>query len=259
MTTFLRAAGHAVNPVTRDGIAALLADRRPAGEVIDCIGLTGDFRTQPLATAEAHVAIVARVLERVDLISFLYLSSTRLYARTELGREDMPIAVQPAYAGDVYNITKLAGEALCLSDRRPTVRVARLSNVYGPGMSRSSFLGDVLAEGRAHGRVLLRQSLRSTKDYIGIGDTVALLHAIATNGQARLYNVASGANTSHDAIAGVLTRQCGWHIDVAPDAAAWRVPRIDVQRIAIEFGPPRNGVLDDLPALAGPPRQEVAC
>lgn len=157
--------GHEVVAVDRAGLPAFLTGGGEAGHVVYCIGLTGDFRTRPLDTAEAHAGIVAQVLQRVRLESLLYLSSTRLYARAEMAREDVPLPVQPAAASDLYNVTKLAGEALCLSDPRPCIRVARLSNVYGPGMGVASFLGQVLAEGAASGRVLLRQSLRSAKDY----------------------------------------------------------------------------------------------
>ena len=272
MTAHLRAAGHDVNAVGRAGMAEFLADCRPAGHVIYCIGLTGDFRARPLETADAHVGLVGRVLAHADLASFLYLSSTRVYARADTGREDSVLVAQPTAASDLYNITKLAGEALCLSDARPTVRAARLSNVYGPGMGTDSFLGQVLAEGAATGGVTLRQNLRSAKDYVALTDVVPALHAIAERGQARLYNVASGANITHDQIAGVLTRSFGWSIAVDENAAGVRFPRIDTNRLSIEFGPPRRALLDDLPqlgaalgALSGAAlggvmqRQEVAC
>ncbi len=255
----LRAGGHAVNAITRAILPSFLAGGAPGGHVIHCIGLTADFRSRPLATADAHVGLVGRILAEVDLESFLFLSSSRVYARAELGREDAEIAVQPGQPGDLYNITKLAGEALCLSDPRPAVRVARLSNVYGRGMGTYSFLGQVLTEGAASGAVMLRQSLRSAKDYVALDDVVSAVPAIAERGQARLYNVASGVNTSHDAIAGVLTRRLGWRVEVAETAAAVRFPRLDVTRLAVEFGAPASTVLEDLPGLADAVRREVAC
>ena len=47
--------GHRVRAVTRGALPALLETRRNAGHVIDCIGLTGDFRARPHDTAEAHL------------------------------------------------------------------------------------------------------------------------------------------------------------------------------------------------------------
>jgi nucleoside-diphosphate-sugar epimerase len=259
MVRHLCAAGHDVAPVARAGLDAFLVGRFPAGHVIDCIGLTGDFRTRPLETAEAHVGIVARVLARASMASFLLLSSTRVYARASSTREDAELLIAPLIGGDLYNVTKLAGEALCLSDPRPELRVARLSNVYGPGIGGACFLGQVLADGRMSGAVTLRQGLLSTKDYVALDDVVALLEGIATAGRKRLYNVASGANTTHDAIARVLALAAGWRIIAAEGAATVRFPRIDITRIKTEFRMPRRGVLEDLPALAAVQRQEVAC
>ena len=264
LVAHLRAAGDEVVAVRREGLSGFLEGRSsaghvPAGHVIDCIGLTGDFRNRPLETAEAHVGVVARALARGGMTSFLLLSSTRVYARAAGTREDAEVPAVPAAAGDLYNITKLAGEALCLSDPRPGWRVARLSNVFGAGMGAACFLGQVLAEGRATGQVTFRQGLLSTKDYVAIEDVVPLLAGIAVSGRERLYNVASGANTTHDAIASVLSRRVGWRIVAEEGAATVRFPRIDINRIRNEFGTPRRGVLDELPALAAVQRQEVAC
>jgi len=259
LAAHLRAAGRRVNAVTRADLPGFLALRPLAGEVIYCIGLTADFRTRPLETAEAHCGLVARMLAELDFQSFLLLSSTRVYGRAEIGREELPLAVLPGAPGDLYNITKLAGEALCLSDPRSAVRVARLSNVYGEGMGAGNFLGQILAEGHAHGAITLRQSLRSAKDYIAISEVVPALLAIADCGAARLYNVASGVNTSHDAIVGVLRNALGWDVTVAETAAATRFPRIDIARLSLEFGAPCNRILEDLPALARSLQQESVC
>lgn len=259
LVAHLRAAGREVAAVGRAGLAGLLEAGQPAGHVVCCIGLTADFRTRKFETAEAHVGVPARVLAGLELDSFLYLSSTRVYARAEVAREDLPLAVQPAAASDLYNLTKLAGEAVCLSDPRPEIRVARLANVYGPGMGTGSFLGQVLDEGAARGVVDLRQGMLSAKDYVAVGDVVAALAAIAERGRSRLYNVASGSNVTHDAIAAALGRARGWRFAVSGEAASVRFPRIDIGRLGIEFGAPRRRLLDDLAELSEWQGQEVAC
>ncbi len=167
--------------------------------------------------------------------------------------------MQPNARSDLYNLTKLTGEALCLSDPRNTVRVARLSNVFGAGMHRQSFLGQILADGAAASSITLHQNLRSAKDYISITEVVPALIAIGMKGSARLYNVATGVNTTHDAIAGVLTANFGWLITARENAAAVRFPRIDIGRLAMEFTAPRNTILDELPQLAKSFVPEVAC
>lgn len=246
---WLRARGHAVTAVGRRDITDLLTARVPLGHVLCCIGLTADFRDRPLATADAHVGLVAQFLAALEFESFLYLSSSRVYARADVGREDLPLEVQPSALGDLYNITKLAGEALCLSDPRPQVRVARLSNVYGPGMGPGNFIGQILAEGLRSGEVLLRQGLLSSKDYVALDDVLPALYAITTSGGARIYNVARGHNITHDAIVAVLTQRLGWRVTAGETAAAVRFPRLDVSRLATEFAAPRRLLLEDLPQL----------
>jgi len=255
----LRAEGRPVLAVTRADLPDFLRTPPPACDIVYCIGLTADFRTRRLEAAEAHAGLVARVLALEEIRSFLYLSSTRVYGRNEATREDAPLVVQPSAPGDLYNLSKLAGEALCLSDPRPTVRVARLSNVFGPGMGTTNFLGQVLAEGAASGAVTLWQSMHSAKDYIAVEDVLTALLAIAERGATRLYNVASGANITHDAIARVLSRELGWQFTAHGDTAAVRYPRIDISRLAVEFAAPRNTLIADLPRLARSFAQEFAC
>jgi nucleoside-diphosphate-sugar epimerase len=126
-------------------------------------------------------------------------------------------------------------------------------------MGTGSFLGQVLDEGARGGRVRLRQGMLSAKDYVSISDVVAALAAIAECGRARLYNVASGVNVTHDAIAGALGHARGWSIDVDGEAASVRYPRIDVNRLAVEFGAPRRRLLDELGELALAQPREAAC
>lgn len=254
----LQDAGHRVHPVTRGALPVLLETRRNAGHVIDCIGLTGDFRARPHDTAEAHVGVTARCLAGLCFDSFLFLSSTRVYGRAAATREATPLPCNSADPSELYNLTKLTGEALCLTDTRPTARVVRLSNVYGGDMPDDTFLGQLLREGRSTGAVRFRQSAQSTKDYVGLAQVTRLLAAIATGGQHRLYNLAAGVNTSHAAIAVVLRRRFGWHIHFAPDAPTVRFPPIDTARLSVEFGAALSNLSADLATL-GADGQEVQC
>ena len=151
-------------------------------------------------------------------------------------QEDTPLPCVPTDPSDLYNLTKLAGEALCLADPRPTVRAVRLSNVYGAPMPADTFLGQVLSEGARTGAVKFGQSPQSSKDYVSLGEAARLLPAIATSGRHRLYNLAAGANTSHAAIAARLRRHFGWHMAFAPDAPTLRFPPIETSRLTAEFG-----------------------
>ena len=134
LVAWLESGDHVVHAVTRASLPALLASRRPAGHVIDCVGISNDCRLCPLDTAEAHVGLVAHCLTELKFESFLLLSSTRVYAHAGATHEDATLSALPSDPADLYNLTKLAGEALCLADPRFSVRVARLSDVYGMDM-----------------------------------------------------------------------------------------------------------------------------
>jgi nucleoside-diphosphate-sugar epimerase len=258
LVAWLKSQDHIVHAVTRASLPALLFGRRPAGHVIDCIGLTGDFRSRPLDTAEAHVGLVARCLSELRFQSFLLLSSTRVYCRASATHEDTALPTVPADPSDLYNLTKLAGEALCLANRRPDIRVARLSNVYGASVPAETFLGQVLRAGHRNGEVVFRQSAASAKDYVSLAAVVRLLPTIAAAGRQRIYNIAAGDNTSHATIADRLTELTGWRTSFDTDAPTLRHLPIDTTRLDAEFGPTSSNLSADLPALLAT-AQEQQC
>ena len=173
----LRGLGWKVRPVLRgdDGWRG-----EALGHVFYCVGLTADFRTRPFETIDAHVSFAVEVLRSARFDSFLYCSSTRVYARCQAAREDRPLVVDPADPSDLYNLSKLMGEAACLSVPREEVRVARLSNVLGADPGSENFVTAVVREALRDGRVTLGAAAASAKDYIAVDEAVATLARIAT-------------------------------------------------------------------------------
>lgn len=230
------------------------------GHVIYCIGLTADFRDKPVTTMEAHVGRLADLLRSSRYESFLYLSSTRVYAGADATAEYTRIGIDPADPDQLYNISKLAGEALCLSLPNPRVRVARLANVFGPGMGGKSgnngnFLAAVVQEAAGKRFVELETSFSSAKDYVAVDDVVRAIERIARAGTERLYNVASGRNITNKQIAEALRKHCGATVVVKPGARTVAYPEIDTTRIAALFDGAKPkwapaDLLDRLPALA---------
>ena len=212
------------------------------GHAIYCIGLTADFRRRPLDTMRAHVCVLADVLERCAFDSLLYLSSTRVYAGAESGAEEAKLRTDPNAPGDLYNLSKLAGESLCLAQTNPAVRVARLSNIFCADrevLARSSdFLPSLIQAAVRDGRICLETAPDSTKDFVAMSDAVRALHKIAGGGTHRLYNVASGRNVSHGEIVGALQDLTGCDVEVSPGAPRTIFPTIDVSRLGSEFAPP---------------------
>lgn len=198
--------------------------------------MTADFRERPLQTAQAHVGVLADLMQRYEFQTFLYLSSTRVYAGVETAMEDTSVHIQPANPDHLYNVTKLAGEALCLARGTPGWRVARLSNVIGPGDSPKNFLPSLISDARTSRRVMLRTAPDSSKDYIAVSDVVRAIERVALGGRHRIYNVASGRNTNHRTIADLLRIKFGAEVSYADQAALVAFPEISIARLVDEFG-----------------------
>lgn len=240
----IRAAGRSCWTPER-GEASLL--RRRLGHVICCVGLTADYRDRPYDAVRAHVGFVAEILERATFDSFLYLSSTRLYAGCRIGTEAASLRIGPDV--DLYDASKLLGEALCLSTRRAAVRVARLSNVYGDDADSPNFLPSLIRDAVDRGRVLLKTSYDSAKDYVGVEDVADVLPRLAAKGRRRLYNVAGGRRTSNRSLAEALRRVTGCRVMVERGAPTVRYPPIRIDRIRSEFNFEPGNVLDDIEGL----------
>jgi nucleoside-diphosphate-sugar epimerase len=221
--------------------------REELGHVFFCIGMTADWRQRPLDAVHAHVGRLVDLLERARFDSLLYLSSTRVYKRAHAAREDSPLVALPAELDDLFDLSKMLGESACLADARRT-RVVRLSNVFGDDLCSENFLSSVLRDA-VRGKLVLRSALESAKDYVSVADVAELLPRIALAGAERVYNVASGQNTSHRQIADEVARLTGCTLEVVERAPVASFPAIAVDRIASEFGFIPRPVISALPQL----------
>jgi nucleoside-diphosphate-sugar epimerase len=205
------------------------------GNVIYAVGLTSDFRSRPYDTVEAHVSKLIEFFKYAKFESFLYLSSTRVYSRSSYGNEESELSVLSSDPSDLYNLSKLLGESICLQHARSCIRVARLSNVVGgDDVNSENFLPTLVREARS-GCIRLQTTLDSAKDYVHIDDVVRLLLLIAENGRHRIYNVASGLQTDHQTWTDELVKQLGCHVEVIPTAQTLRFPQIEIERVKCEF------------------------
>lgn len=225
------------------------------GHVFYCAGLTADFRQRPFATVEAHVQYLAFILEHGHFHSLTYLSSTRVYAGAQNTHESASLQVRPENPSDLYNLSKLMGESLCLnagvgsaSQTKPMINVVRLSNVFGAGMPASNFLAEILAEAKANKSVVFRTSGESEKDYIAVSDVVNYLPQIALAGRGGIINLASGKNRSHRELASCL-EAAGITCSFEKNAPTVSFPIIDIQKLRAQFGDVRHDVLDALPHI----------
>lgn len=219
------------------------------GHVIYAIGVTADFRQRPFDTMDAHVGVATRILHDADFDSFLYLSSARLYRHAGSTAERERICVDPEDPEDFYDLTKLAGEALCHRAGRRNVRIARLSNVIGHDFRSRNFVFDLMRAAWTKRLITLRSAVDSSKDYIMVEDVVQMLPLIATRGMHHCYNLASGVNLRHADILAPIVQVTGASVTIAEGARTETFPLMDTGRLRSEFDFVPTSVLPRLAPL----------
>lgn len=240
----LRATGWTCEAISRNDKEI---PQRHLGHVFYCAGLTADFRERPFDTVEAHVSYLGQWLKFAKFDSLTYLSSTRVYADAASTSESASLLVNPGVAGDLYNLSKLMGESLCLQSGR-SVRIARLSNVYGLQMPERNFLAEILSAAARDKHVLFRSAPESEKDYISVHDVVAAIPRIALDSSNGIFNLASGVNVSNRMIADSLMK-VGVTCEFEANAPAIKFPCIETQKLEAKFGNRTCDLVQDLPSL----------
>ena len=208
----------------------------PLGHVLYCAGTTADFRQRPFDTIEAHISQLNRILRDGRFDSLTYLSSTRVYIHSETTNENARISVDPNNPEDLFNLSKLSGESLCINSGRRNVRAIRVSNVIGEDPDAKNFVFDLMRAAKVDGRIVLRSSLASEKDYIHIADVVAATAMIARGGTRPLYNLASGTNVTNQQMVEQILLEIPAELEIVANAPTIRFRPIDIGRIVGEFG-----------------------
>lgn len=220
------------------------------GCVFYCVGVTADFRKQPMNTVDAHVAYLLKVLRHTSFQSFVYLSSARVYLGAEQTCEDSEIRVRSDDFEQIYNLSKLMGESLCLNCGHDNMHVVRLSNVLGNGGPQSPcFLSSIIDMAVQEGHVTLHSSLESSKDFIYIDDVVDILPKIPRAKGRNIYNVASGKNITNKEIVECINSTTGSTYDVMENAPTISFPKISINRITQEYQFAPQNVMEILPEI----------
>lgn len=205
------------------------------GRVIYCIGLTADFRSYPFETVDAHIIKLMTILSSCSFESFVYLSSARVYLYSKSTREDQDLKINPSRSDDLYNLSKLTGESICLSLNNPFIKIVRLSNVLGPDLNSTNFIFDLIKSAICTNKIELKSDLNSSKDYIHIDDVVELIVKISNKSEYTIYNLASGINLSHGQILNEISKNIFFTLEINKNAKIYKFPEINVDRIKNEF------------------------
>ena len=226
------------------------------GHVIDCVGCDRSV-TEAHAVVDSHVTHLSNVLAHAKFDSFLYLSSTRVYLNARHANEDAELTVLPDDPDRLFNLTKLTGEALCLSMDKPDVRIARLSNVYGYNPRSTRFLASLIRAAVTGGCLKLSLSPESAKDYVSTDDVTDMLPRIALSGRHRIYNLAAGRNTSARVLVGKIQELTKCRSEWQEGAPTIRYPEISIDRLVGEFGYSPRDVIEDLASVIAAYRQAL--
>ncbi|MGY5151483.1 MAG: NAD-dependent epimerase/dehydratase family protein [Candidatus Nitrosopumilus sp. bin_6a] len=213
------------------------------GHVIYAIGVP-NFKRYPSKAIDAHVILLNKLLNETNFESFLYLSSTRIYQNASSTDERSDLLVNPLGENNLYNISKIMGEAICNSSKKANVRIVRLSNVTGKNFNSNLFLPSIIQESLKSKKVTLQTDLESEKDYVYIDDVLDILPKISLKGKDSIYNIASGKNITNEQIVKELQRITGCKVEVAKNATKYSFPTISIEKIRNEFSFKPISILD---------------
>lgn len=215
------------------------------GNVIYALGVP-NFKEDPFGTINAHVCILNKILQKTNFDSFLYISSGRIYRHASSTNEDANFFANPHNLDDLYNISKLMGESLCLSSKKSNVRIVRPSNVAGNNFSSNLFLPSILRDAVDTKKIIIHTSLNSEKDYVYIDDVVNSIIKISLKGNQNIYNIANGVNIKSKDIINKLIKITNCHIQEDHNAQEYSFPQISIERLKNEFQFKPISVLDKI-------------
>tara|TARA_Y100001949_G_scaffold59347_1_gene50123 strand:- start:837 stop:1652 length:816 start_codon:yes stop_codon:yes gene_type:complete len=224
--------------------------KRNLGHVIYAIG-DFDYKKNILNFIESHVGHLNQLVNNSNFESLLYCSSTRVYSGLKTTREDTSLNLDPTNINNLYPISKVMGESICLAFDNPKIRIARLSNVSGFNHTSNLFLPSIIRDAVDKKNINLSIKLESEKDYVHIDDVVKVLPKIALNGKYRIYNVAKGENTTNQDIITKLQQITSCKLDILEGAKNYSFPKINTERIVNEFNFNSKSVLNYIDDIVG--------
>lgn len=204
------------------------------GHVVYAIGVP-NFKQNPLETIESDVILLKKLLDESNFDSFLYLSSTRVYFNSSTTNENSSLVVEPSNYDNLYNISKIMGEAICNVSKKQNIRIARLSNVTGNNFNSNVFLSTIIKDVIKKGKIILQTKLDSERDYVYIDDVLNMIIKISLYGKNSIYNIANGKNLTNDDIVKKLQEITKCEVEVMENAKKYSFLPISINRIQNEF------------------------
>lgn len=187
----------------------------PAGDVLVHLAESSDRAAvnQRGAAAEAQALATLDALLAKDYRQVVYASSAVLYG--DRGATPRKVA-DPVEVVDAYTRIKLASERAVLARNGS---VARLANLYGPGMSTGNVLSHLLGQ-LGTGATITLHTLEPVRDFLWIDDAAQALAAIVARDARGLFNLGSGQGSSIRQLAAIAQQAAGTRQAVVERQAA---------------------------------------
>ncbi len=145
-------------------------------------------------------AMVSNVLANGGFTHCVYASSAAVYAPSE----KPVVSTDGPFASHLYARSKLQNERYFAQSGGT---IARISNVYGPGMAANNAVSAVLSQCRSsHIDVF---NLSAVRDYIWVDDVAEVLVKMVLAQKAGVHHVSTGVGTSVNDLITLATRSAG--------------------------------------------------
>jgi len=188
-----------------------------------CYAQPSKFINDPLSTVRLNVNATAILLElaKKNKARLIFFSSAEIYG--EIPRELIP--VPESYNGNcsttsvrgIYGESKRLGETLCAAYRRNydvQTYIARISHVYGPGISVKDerVLGDFIRKALIEKKIRLLDEGGAIKTFGYIADVIGMIMCVMLKGKDMIYNIGGVDSISIRELAEEVGRYC--HVPV---------------------------------------------
>jgi UDP-glucose 4-epimerase len=147
-----------------------------------------------------------RYITKYPNAKFVYISSTNVY-----GFQIDEITENSSFNNpSLYGRFKLAGEFLISS--LSNFSIIRLTYLYGPGITNSSFLPTIIRSAKEKFEIILNGDGSRYQDYLYIDDAVDMCYIAANVTENRIYLGASSIKTSNIEVASMISNITGCDI-----------------------------------------------
>jgi UDP-glucose 4-epimerase len=163
---------------------------------LDCVYfLGGNYANTHKEMIAINCELLIQLTNRFPASKWLYVSSTNVYGtHTEAIHEDSCYCNPGLYAQ-----SKLAGEFIVRS--LPHYAIARLTYLYGRGITNNSFIPRIIKAATGEGTITLFGNGERKQDYMHIKDAVLFCIAASLNPVSGIYLGATGIATTNGEVA----------------------------------------------------------